>query len=104
MSVTPQSLPAHRSRFAGFLLGLFLLLNAAAVLPALHEFWHAGHGCDQADCAIATLAHGGVDAAPTAPALCVPTPPPPFLLETPGSPCLTSVSDCPPIPGRAPPA
>lgn len=98
----------RRSRFPGasavaaLLLALWAFLNLAAAFPSLHQLWHDDHGCDDSVCAIATVAHGAVDSAPEPPI--APT-------------CLSSVqevrpptfafvlasTDCPPLPGRAPP-
>ncbi len=86
----------------GFLLVVLLFLQASAVMPALHALWHDDGGCEVADCAVATVASGAVDAAPEPLLVLIP------LAVTEGSVAgpLThhGVSgDCPPLPGRAPP-
>ncbi len=92
----------RRTVTAGFMLGVFLLLNLAVVLPALHALWHDGHGCDEPDCVVVALAQGKAD-----PVLFRVTVPEPVELEsaaaTPVVACQVIRADCPPLPGRAPP-
>lgn len=81
---------------------LFLVLNAAVVVPAVHLLLHSHDACDQPDCVVLALAQGKVDtdAAPVqvivpeavpAPLACLPVREP------------VSRTDCPVLPGRAPP-
>jgi hypothetical protein len=43
------------------LAGMVLLLNAMAVSPALHEWFHSDAGTSQHQCAVTFFAHGQVD-------------------------------------------
>jgi hypothetical protein len=86
----------------GFLLGLLLLLQLSAVMPALHALWHDDGGCEVADCAVATVASGAVDAAPEPLLILIPLA---VIEDSVSVPATVHVAfgDCPPLPGRAPP-
>lgn len=83
------------------LVGLVLLLNAMAVVPALHELIHkdadeAGH-----QCAVTLFAHGQVDSPVVEVAAIVPAAPVEFLPHTSDSVFNALVETLPP--GRGPP-
>ncbi|MCC7375708.1 MAG: hypothetical protein IT581_13705 [Verrucomicrobiales bacterium] len=82
---------------------MVVLLNAAVVVPALHYFWHDDHTCDDPSCVVLTMVQGSVDSdatpAPSTEYHSTPVP----LPETP-APEPSIVSDCPTVPGRAPPS
>jgi hypothetical protein len=62
-------IPLRARLTGGVLLVVFLLLNAAVVLPSLHSLWHGddhGHGCHHADCVVLAVAQGKFES-PTAP-------------------------------------
>lgn len=84
------------------MLVVMVLLNAAVVLPALHQLWHDDHDCDQPDCVVLAMAQGKIDADPTPMPLVAW-----FAVSTPlVSPAMGHpevASDCPPLPGRSPP-
>ncbi|MBL9137338.1 MAG: hypothetical protein JNK85_15805 [Verrucomicrobiales bacterium] len=102
LSGRPFFLRTRRALLSGLVLGVFLLLNGAVVLPALHHLWHDHDDCDPIDCVVLTVAQGTMEATDA-------TPP---TLEPHACPRPTSVriaaeprgtTDCPPLPGRAPP-
>ncbi|MBL9138819.1 MAG: hypothetical protein JNK85_23320 [Verrucomicrobiales bacterium] len=102
MEGTHQRRSLRKSLIAGFLLGVVVLLNAAVVVPALHYFWHDDHTCDDPDCVVLAMVQGTVDSdAAPAPSAEYEGPSVP-LPESPASQPSVS-SDCPPLPGRAPP-
>lgn len=62
--------PLRARLTGGVLLWVFLMLNAAVVLPSLHALWHGDdHDCDHTDCVVLAVAEGKYES-PT-------TPPPP---------------------------
>jgi hypothetical protein len=50
-----------RALVASLLSGVVLLLNAMAVSPSLHEWFHADAANGQHQCAVTVFAHGQVD-------------------------------------------
>lgn len=85
------------------LLGAFLLLNAAIVVPGIHLLWHDEHGCDEPDCVVLVMAQGKLEPGPS-----------PVLVQRPIAIATLSVrfgpvheppdtTDCPVLPARAPP-
>ncbi|MBX3747170.1 MAG: hypothetical protein KF833_17830 [Verrucomicrobiae bacterium] len=102
MGGTLQRHSLRRSLIGAGLLVVVMLLTFAGVVPAVHHLWHAGHGCDQPDCVVVAFAQGKVD--PTA------APMPEFIrvagvrdLPEQGVTAVLIATDCPPLPGRAPP-
>jgi hypothetical protein len=57
---------------ASLLAGLVLLLNAMAASPSLHEWFHAGAGHSEHQCAVTLFAHGHMDSATVEVAAAVP--------------------------------
>jgi len=99
-----QPLPFRARLTGGLLLLVFLLVNAAVVLPSLHALWHdEEHACDESQCVVLAVAQATFES-PN------PTPPPsrPFSLSrdvvvpVPSSPSLGVHG--PPSADRAPPA
>jgi hypothetical protein len=43
------------------LLVVFLLLNAAVVVPAFHALWHGDHDCDETECVVLAVAQGNFE-------------------------------------------
>ncbi|MBL9128895.1 MAG: hypothetical protein JNL97_14685 [Verrucomicrobiales bacterium] len=58
-----------RARLTGaVLLWVFVLLNAAVVLPSLHALWHGDdHDCDHTDCVVLAVAQGKFESPTAAP-------------------------------------
>lgn len=70
MARSGQGTPLRARLTGGLLLWVFLMLNAAVVLPSLHALWHGDdHDCDHTDCVVLAVAQGKFES-PTA------TPPP----------------------------
>ncbi|HUC83585.1 MAG TPA: hypothetical protein VL970_00220 [Candidatus Acidoferrales bacterium] len=64
MRVLTRHSQAHgQAAIASLLVGLFLLLNAMAASPALHEWLHHDAGQPGHQCGVTLFAHGLVDAA-----------------------------------------
>lgn len=57
-SVTDRS---FRGFIASMLMGIVLLLNAMAVSPGLHEYFHADAGAREHQCAVTLFAQGQMD-------------------------------------------
>ena len=92
----------RRPLFAGVLLGLVLLLNLAAVVPAVHLLWHSDHDCNEAECVIVAFASGHAQTTDPVPPVQRPELTPEVVLLEPVLVFVTAL-DCPPLPGRAPP-
>jgi hypothetical protein len=91
-----------RRSASALLLGLFLSLQAMAVLPALHALVHPDASDPAHECAVTLFSHGQVDASSTiVPAICAPA----SLVFTESLPGIIFVStDVRLLPGRGPPA
>jgi hypothetical protein len=92
----------QRRSASALLLGLFLSLQAMAVLPALHALVHHDAAEPGHECAVTLFSHGQVDASTTAaPVVCAPT----TLVFSQSLPEIIFVStDVRLLPGRGPPA
>ena len=91
-----------RRSASALLLGLFLSLQAMAVLPALHALVHHDASEPGHECAVTLFSHGQVDASTTTvPVVCAPAP----LVFSQSPPGIIFVStDVRLLPGRGPPA
>ncbi len=68
MESTHPTARGLRCAVSGLMLGLLLALHAAAVLPALHHFWHGDDDhseCHESDCVVLAFANGSIDPGPT---------------------------------------
>ena len=61
MAVPQHSAPLRRLLTGSVLLVVFLLLNAAVVVPAIHALWHADHHCDETECVVLAVAQGNLE-------------------------------------------
>ena len=65
---THQPLPLRARLTGGLLLLVFLLVNAAVVLPSLHALWHdEEHACEETQCVVLAVAQGTFESPDPAP-------------------------------------
>ena len=57
----PHTASLRRLLTGSALLVVFLLLNAAVVVPAFHALWHGDHHCDETECVVLAVAQGNFE-------------------------------------------
>jgi len=93
---------AARSGVGSICLGVFLLVQAMAAMPAFHAWLHPDAAAPAHECAVALLLHGQVHGATTE---ITPAPCRPLLLACSAARIVDFVSaDVALLPGRGPPA